>query len=282
MGSSRQWGQSKKTKPQGRTAPLFEQLEGRQLLSATQVNLSSSFNRVGIIKDGTTSSSFGFDGSSDFYSGTKLGTSITFNGNAFKIGPSNAKDVVSTSGQKITLPAGKFASLSFLAAGENGGAKNLTFKIIYTDNTTQSFTRSISDWIDSSKFANESIAKTIAYPVDGFDGQPTGLNSPPHIYGYTLTLNASKTVKSITLPNNGKVGVFAMDLVPKAPAFTQVSLSGVFNRIVAIKDGTLSTGLGFDSSSDFYSGTLLGSSITFKGNTFKITSARRQGCGDGG
>ncbi len=183
-------------------------------------------------------------------------------------------------GQKISLPSGKFASLSFLAAAANGSQKNQTFKVTYTDNTTQTFTRSISDWIFPGSFANESVAKTMPYELDGA-GEKLMANS--HVYGYTLALNASKTVKSITLPNNKNVGVFAVDLVPKAPAFTQVSLSSVFNRIVAIKDGTLSTGLGFDSSSDFYSGPLLGTSVTFsEGQYVQDRRGRRQGCDHGG
>ncbi len=111
--------------------------------------------------------------------------------------------------QKIVLPTGKFKSLTFLAAAANGGQKNQSFKVIYTDNTTQSFTRSISDWISPSSFANESVAKTTGTPISGFG---LTLGGKTHIYAYTLTLNSAKTVRSFNLPNNLDVGVFAVGL----------------------------------------------------------------------
>ncbi len=112
--------------------------------------------------------------------------------------------------QKITLPAGKFKSLTFLAAAANGAKNNQSFKIIYTDNTTQSFTRSISDWILPSSFANESLAKTTGTPINGFG---LTLSGKTHLYAYTLTLNSAKTVRSINLPSNLDVGVFAVGLI---------------------------------------------------------------------
>ena len=45
---------------------------------------------------------------------------------------------------------------------------------------------------------------------------PTGARTRVlfYLYGYSLTINNSKTVKSITLPKNRNVVVLAIDLVP--------------------------------------------------------------------
>jgi hypothetical protein len=35
-----------------------------------------------------------------------------------------------------------------------------------------------------------------------------------YLYGYSLAINNAKTVRSITLPNNGNVVLLAVDLLP--------------------------------------------------------------------
>jgi hypothetical protein len=45
---------------------------------------------------------------------------------------------------------------------------------------------------------------------------PSGATStgPVYLYGYSFALNSAKTVKSLTLPTNRNVVVFAVDLTP--------------------------------------------------------------------
>jgi hypothetical protein len=45
---------------------------------------------------------------------------------------------------------------------------------------------------------------------------PSGATStgPVYLYGYSFALNSAKPVKSLTLPTNRNVVVFAVDLTP--------------------------------------------------------------------
>jgi hypothetical protein len=177
---------------------------------STAVNLSSAFNLTsGIVTDGTTFTSGGLDGGGRSYSANLLGTTQTFNGTNFNLGPANAADAVANAA--ITLPAGQFATLQMLAAGVNGNQASQSFTVTYTDNTTQSFTQSVSDWAHPQNFAGESVAVTMAHR-DISDG--TTQVRTVNLFAYSFGINNGKTVKSITLPNNRNVVVLAITLAP--------------------------------------------------------------------
>ena len=80
--------------------------------STRQVNLSSSFNRTGIVADGTKFGGGGLDGDGIAFSSNLLGTSLTAGGTTFDFGPAGTSDVVSATGQTIALPAAKTARSS--------------------------------------------------------------------------------------------------------------------------------------------------------------------------
>ena len=176
--------------------------------SAQAVNLAGSFNRVGIVSDGSTFGG-GFDGGGYALSANQLGGNVTWNGQTFQLGTANSNNVVSAQGQTISLPAGNFSTLSFLAAGVNGNQAGLTFTVMYTDGTTQTFTQSVSDWYTPQGYSGESTVVSTAYRNTPGGGTQNG---PFNVYGYTFALNSSKTVQSITLPNNSNVEILAMSL----------------------------------------------------------------------
>jgi hypothetical protein len=182
--------------------------------TGTTVSLSSSFNIAGLYTDGTTfSGTGGLDAGGHAYSATLLGSSVTWSGVNFAIGAANANNVVTSTGQVITLPSGSFTSLNLLATAINGNQASQTFTVTYTDNSTSVFTQSLSDWFTPQNFAGESIAVSMAYR-----NLSTGLKDPRtfDLYGYSFTLNSAKTVKSITLPNNANIKVAAVTLIPVA------------------------------------------------------------------
>ena len=72
----------------------------------TRVNLSSIFNRTGIVADGTNFGGGGLDSDGFAFSSNLLGTSLTSGGTTFDFGPAGSSDVVSAAGQTIALPAG--------------------------------------------------------------------------------------------------------------------------------------------------------------------------------
>jgi hypothetical protein len=177
---------------------------------AQAVNLSGSFNRTGMVTDGTSFSNGGFDGDASALSATLLGSGVSWNGQRFNLGAANSNNVISAQGQTIALPQGNYSSLMFLADGVNGNLANLTFTVNYTDGTSQTFTQSFSDWYTPQKYAGESIAVSTSYRILS---NGTKQNGPFNVYGYKFALNSGKTVKSITLPNNGNLEILAMNLV---------------------------------------------------------------------
>jgi hypothetical protein len=236
--------------------------------TTTSVNLSSSFNRIGIVNDGSTFTGGGLDNDGSALSANLLGTSVTAGGATFNIGPAGANDVVSAAGQTITLPSGNFGALKLLATGVNGNQAGKTFTVTYTDGTSTTFTQSISDWFTPQGYAGESTAVATAYR-DLASGAKDARTFD--IYDYTFNLNAAKTVKSITLPNDANIEVLAATLTRSAT--TQVGLTGSFNRMGIVNDGSTFTNGGLDHDGSALSANLLGSSVTAGGATFNLGSA---------
>jgi hypothetical protein len=92
----------------------------------------------------------------------------------------------------------------------NGNQPNQKFVVTYTDGTTDVFTQSLSDWLTPHGYAGESVAVNMAY---GDLSNGTLAKGAFHVYGYSLSLRRGKTVRSITLPDNGNVKILAMSLV---------------------------------------------------------------------
>jgi hypothetical protein len=92
-----------------------------------------------------------------------------------------------------------------------GGQESQVFTITYADGTSSSVTQSLSDWYESSGYKGETEAVDVPYRLIG-DGSKDPRTF--HLYGYSFKLDRSKTVRSITLPGNEHVLVFAITLVP--------------------------------------------------------------------
>ena len=150
----------------------------------------------------------GLGGQGYSYAANLLGGSITWNGLAFTLGGALAPSGASAT--TIPLPMGNYSSLSFLGTGINGSQPNQVFTVTYTDGTSTTFTQSLSDWGVPQSFPGESIAASMAYRTTPTAG--TTQPGPWNLYGYTMTLNDSKTVQSLVLPSNGNVIVVAATL----------------------------------------------------------------------
>ena len=226
------------------------------------------FNRTGIVTDGSTFSG-GLDTYGDALSSNLLGTSVTVGGATFNFGPANTNNAISATGQTIALPASSDAALKLLATAVNGSQTNQTFTVTYTDGTTATFTQSISDWAAPQDFFGETTAVTTAYR-DRSNGTMQGGNFD--VYEYTFTLNPSKTISSITLPNDANVEILTATLLPSIPAPVSPNLSQAFNRTGIVTDGSTFSG-GLDTYGDALSSNLLGTSVTVGGTTFNLGPA---------
>jgi hypothetical protein len=149
----------------------------------------------------------GLNGQVTAYSANLLGAQQTVGGTTFSFGPANVANAVS--GKTVPVPAGQYSTLKMLAMAVNGNQASQNFIVTYTDGTSSLFQQSLSDWFTPQSYAGESKALTMAYRDTsmGLRDNRTFL-----LYGYSLPLNASKKLSSITLPNNRNVVVLAMTL----------------------------------------------------------------------
>ncbi len=111
----------------------------------------------------------------------------------------------------VLLSPGQFSGLELLATAVQGNQASQTFTITYTDGTSSTFAQSFSDWFTPQKYPHESEGVAMAYR--NFDNG-TKDQRTFNLYAYRLVLNKTKTVQSITLPNNPNVLVLAATLLP--------------------------------------------------------------------
>jgi hypothetical protein len=178
------------------------------------VDLSSDYNLTGIATDGSHFGG-GLDGQGNALAASRVGSSISWNGLAFPIAGPNVDDVVQAVGQTIAVPSGNYSSLALLATGTNGNQDSQTFTVHYTDGSSTPITQSISDWAVGtagstlSGNAGQSVALSTAYRNTSTGGTDTS-RGPFNVFGYSLTLDPTKTIDSITLPDNSHVKILAM------------------------------------------------------------------------
>ncbi len=177
---------------------------------AVPVSLDSWYNRTGIVSDGATFSG-GLDGSGDAYSSYLTGALPAWNVPPFLLGPVNSPNVASAAGETIPLPAGQFATLQMLGTGIKGSQPNQTISVAYTDGSSSTLTQSLSDWSAPQNFIGESDALTMAYH-DGSSGAAE--NQTTYLYRYLFGLDNTRTVSSVTLPDDSNMESVALTLVP--------------------------------------------------------------------
>jgi hypothetical protein len=181
-------------------------------IGATGTDASAAgFSLNGIAVNGKTfSCTGGLDNDGNSYSATLLGTTVTWNGMTFNIGPTNNanSDLNVWSNTIVTLPTGSYSTLTILAAAVNVTDTGISesFSVNYTDGSSTTYTQSFSDWFNPLGFGGESIAKSMAYRNTCSGGEGTG---PFDLYGYSFPVNPKKTVSTLTLPTTRNVVVLA-------------------------------------------------------------------------
>ncbi len=175
----------------------------------TLVDLSPAYNVSGIHWDGATYSNGGLDGGGFSYSANVLKPARILSGIQFVFGLPGRPDAVSSSGQSIALPTGNFSTLEMLATGVQGDQMGQRIIVTYTDGSTSQFVRNFSDWFTPAGFEGETEAVAMNHR-DYADGSQDDRTF--NLYGYTLWLNKTKQVQSVTLPNNQDVVVLAITL----------------------------------------------------------------------
>jgi fibronectin type III domain protein len=177
--------------------------------TSAQVDLSSEYNTTGITVDGSVFSN-GIDNSGFALSASLLGTSQSFGGTTFSIASAGGNNVVSANGQTIGLPNGSYSSVEMLATAVNGNQPGQTFIVHYTDGSSQTIIQGISDWFSPQSYAGESVALSMGHRNTATGGQDARTFN---VYAYSLAVDNSKTISSITLPDNTHVNVLSITTV---------------------------------------------------------------------
>lgn len=182
-----------------------------QVGAAATVAAENGYSLNGIAVNGRTfSCTGGLDNDGNSYSATLLGTTVTWNGTTFIIGPTNNANTVANvwSNTTVTLPSGQWNTLMILAAAVNVTTSGITesFTVNYSDGSYTTLSQSFSDWFNPLGFGGESIAKSMAYRDTCSGGTGTG---PFDVYGYSFAINPKKTVTTVTLPATRDVVVLA-------------------------------------------------------------------------
>jgi alpha-mannosidase len=165
---------------------------------------------TGIYKDGAKfDEKNSLDGGGYSYSSDLLGSDQIGDGVDFKFGSAGAPDAVTSA--TVDLPSGKFSSIKLLAVGVEGSQESQIFTVNYADGSSSPFTQSLSDWAYPGKVSGESSAVDMPYRLES-DGNTDSRHF--YIYAYSFNLDKTKNIRSISLPNNRNVVVFAITLVP--------------------------------------------------------------------
>jgi len=220
---------------------------GSATLVITVSTAGTGPNVYAIFNLGSTVTNGGADSYSNAYEASLVGKTVGYNNSSFTFGPANAPDAYTS--ETISLPAGNYTQLNMLATGVGGVQNSQTFIVNYTDGTSQTFTQSLSDWVNPQGFAGETKVLTMANRLSS-----TGAVETPtsYIYGYTFALNG-KSVQSITIPNNRGVIVFGFS-------------PGAYNVNAIFTLGTALTNGGADTYSNAYEASLIGTTATFNGS----------------
>ncbi len=181
-----------------------------------------------IATDGVPFISSGVDGSGREFSATQLAKALTPANSPFALlGPGIPDAVTSTTLQFPPLPGD---TLFLLATAGSSAEINQPFLVTYTDGTSATTHLSLSPWTNPQSFSGETtgIKTTIADLPDGT--QQTG---EFNLYLYQIPIDSTRTVATLTLPNNTDVIVAAV-AVGTAAATDPVSGTFIYDPTVGV------------------------------------------------
>lgn len=209
---------------------------------AAVVSLDYIDNVTAVGGDGRKVLGGGLDGDGNVYSYDFIPETVSWSGQQFQLGDGNGNAIREST---ITLPSGQYFGLTLLGTGVNGNQLNQSFTVTYSDGTTSVLKQSLSDWKTPQHYLGESIALTMPYrlTVDG-----TTHTGPYYLYAYILPLDHTKTVASLTLPNNRNVSFLAINAgVATIPVTAYIA--PLYNVTAVGVDGTPVANRGIDQDS---------------------------------
>ncbi|GGJ22463.1 GH92 family glycosyl hydrolase [Streptomyces brasiliensis] len=189
------------------------------LTVAAPGSLVAAYNNTGVSDDTGDHDEADYDGGGWSYSrqalaaaGLTPGAQGTVEGLTFTWpdSPAGRPDNASATGQRIELPT-PAAKLSFVGSAVNGNQQTQA-TVTYTDGSTDTVDLSFTDWTvgggsGTVQYGNAVVAKAAYRNVGGADKDPVAT----YVFATKpFEAPSGKTVKSVTLPNNTNLHVFAL------------------------------------------------------------------------
>ncbi|WP_250005772.1 GH92 family glycosyl hydrolase [Actinoplanes sp. M2I2] len=174
------------------------------------VNLSSLRSRDGTATVAATAEG-NFDGSGWSYDAALMPAAgpVTWGGVTYDApNPGGAAaNLVPATGQTLLLPAGSRTSANLVLTSHNGPV-GTSVTIGYTDGTSASSSVTVADWCGTAAAGTTAV---LSMPHRIKAGQ--GVDGPPvALFGASLPLTPGKQIRSITLPSDPRVYVYAVTL----------------------------------------------------------------------
>jgi FG-GAP-like repeat/Bacterial Ig-like domain (group 3) len=185
----------------------------------TPVALTNQLKVLSTSKDGVGYNLAGFDGAGGTYSYNSLGNGVVnFAGAAFTLGQPNVPNAL-TNGAVYTLATpGNYTALYLVGAAVAQSAEAQPFTLTYSTGGAQTANLFMSSWTQSSAgykgLADETV---IAAPTYKNMGNGTSVAGNFYLYGYVINVDASRTLTSVTLPQNNNVVIMALGFSTKDP-----------------------------------------------------------------
>ncbi|MGC9669007.1 GH92 family glycosyl hydrolase [Planosporangium sp. 12N6] len=118
-----------------------------------------------------------------------------------------AANFVEARGQAVLLPAGRYGTLRLVAVAHNGPVTT-ALTVQYADGSSAQVPVTAGDWAGGTP-AGSTIVLDMPHRIKA----GTGVDGPPvRLFGQALALDAGKTIRSVTLPNDPRVEVYAITL----------------------------------------------------------------------
>jgi hypothetical protein len=119
-----------------------------------------------------------------------------------------ARNFVQARGQSLLLPAGDHTAVNLVATAYNGPA-TAGLTIGYADGTSSDATITVADWCGTAAAGSTNV---LAMPHRIKAGQ--GVDGPPvSLFALSLPIAAGKQIRSITLPDDPRLNLYALTLV---------------------------------------------------------------------
>ena len=201
------------------------------MIKQASANLGDFFDINGVSDDSNRRAG-NLDGSGNTVPARNWPESVNYQGVKFSMGPATSENYVAADGQIIPLPAGQYGKVFLLGAGAGSGDKSGEFTVNYTDGSSVkkniSFAIWNTDlsgydrtaWVDNKPYVYDSIGYVFTHYHDGTSDQMTRNN---FLFVYSIDVDSSKTLSSITLPVASGIKITSITAADSAiPGFASI------------------------------------------------------------